>query len=345
MTKHFVEVSELTNQEIMNLMDVSMMLKRMDKQGACPELLKNCTLGMIFAEGSTRTRISFEAGMTKLGGHAQYLRPGEIHLGTGFETIYDTAKVLSRFCDAVLIRDETHAPIVEYAQASDVPLINAMTTRDYHPCQALCDMLTIIEHMPEGKTLADITFMWVGDCCDEEPVNNSLAPLLLRFGATVINACPEGADYNLSGADSKPMYDAAAQGGGKFIQTSRPTEYIAEADFLYTGTLFYPNWREDQVEIRKELFIPHYQVNMELVKQAPDHVKFMHYLPALRDHEVTSEVMDSKYSIIYDQAENRMYTEMAVLCALVFPRRQKASEELKQYNKAEAEAVLRNLYS
>lgn len=343
MTKHFLEVSELNNKEIMDLMDLSMMLKRMDKQGACPELLKNCTLGMIFAEGSTRTRISFEAGMTKLGGHAQYLRPGEIHLGTGYETIYDTAKVLSRFCDVVLIRDETHPPIVEYANASNIPLINAMTTRDFHPCQALCDMLTMLEHMPKGKSLSDVTFMWVGDCCNEEPVNNSLAPLLLRFGATVINMCPKGDDYNLNEEDSRPMREAAEQGGGTFIQTSDPSDYIGKTDFLYTGTLFYPNWREDLVDQRKELFIPDYQVNMDLVKRAPEHVKFMHYLPALRDHEVTSEVMDSTNSVIYDQAENRMYTEMALLCWLVFPRLEQASEELKQQNKAEAEALLRNV--
>ena len=227
--------------------------------------------------------------------------------------------------------------------AAKYPLqaIGAPVTQHYFIVSGLVRWFYIT---PEGKELNELTFIWVGDTCDEEPVNNSLAPLLLRLGVDVINCSPPGSDYQLNEKDAEPMRKAAIAGNSRFIQTSDISPYIGKADFLYTGTLFYPNWREDLVDSRKELFIPDYQVNMELVAQAPETVRFMHYLPALRDHEVTSEVMDSPYSVIYDQAENRMYTEMAILCALVYPRLKKPSAELKKQNKLDAEACLSDLY-
>jgi len=335
--RHFLDTWDWSVDELKNMIDLAFLLKRLDKQGACPELLKGVSLGMIFAEQSTRTRVSFEVALEKLGGHALYLRPGEIHLGTGYEGSYDTAKVLSRFLDCVLIRDLDHDSVMSYAKYSDVPVINAMTAY-LHPCQAMCDLMTVMEQKPKDKDLKDITLFWVGPTDVEETGANAVSQLFPRLGMSVIYASPEG--YTLTDKEAEPSMRAAEEGMGRFIRTTEPEKYIGEADFVYTGCLYYPGYFEEQKEERMQLFIPRYHVNMDLMKKAQPHAKFMHYLPALRDVDVTSEVMDSDYSIVFDQAENRLYSEMAILCTLLYPGLKQASEDLKRHGKAEAEALL-----
>ncbi|MCP4819679.1 MAG: ornithine carbamoyltransferase [Shimia sp.] len=311
--KNFIDPLDFTNKQILDLVDLTLMLKKFDKMDACPELLKGKSLGMIFEESSTRTRISFEVAMTKLGGHALYLRPGEIHMGTRYESLYDTAKVISRFCDVICARVHEHDDMLDFARHVDVPLINAMTWT-LHPCQVLCDLATMIEQKKPGKELKDLTVAWIGDTSDYECVANNHAQFLTRFGITLYHVSPEG--FRLTGENLARAEAAAEQGGGKFIVTTDAEEAIKNADFVYTGTLWY-HGQEDDAERRKEIFIPNFQVNEDIFAKAPDHAKFMHYLPAIRNAEVTDGVMDHERSIIFDQAENRLYSEMALLVSLL----------------------------
>lgn len=310
---NFIDPMDFTNQQLLDLAELSLMLKRFDKMGACPELLKGKSLGMIFEESSTRTRISFEVAMTKLGGHALYLRPGEIHMGTGYESLYDTAKVISRFCDIICARVHEHDDMLEFAKHVDVPLINAMTWT-LHPCQVLSDLCTILEHKPKDKTLSDLTIAWIGDTSDYECVANNHAQFLTRFGIKLYHVSPEG--FRLTGENLERAESAAKNGNGQFIVTEDAEEAIKNADFVYTGTLWY-HGQEDDAERRKAIFIPNFQVNEAIFNKGPDHMKFMHYLPAIRNAEVTDGVMDHERSIIFDQAENRMYSEMALLVSLL----------------------------
>ncbi len=325
--KNFIDPLDFTNKQLLDLVDLTLMIKKFDKMGACPEMLKGKSLGMIFEESSTRTRISFEVAMTKLGGHALYLRPGEIHMGTGFESLYDTAKVISRFCDAICARVHEHDDMLEFAEHVDVPLINAMTWT-LHPCQVLCDLATMIEHKQPGKKLEDLTIAWIGDTSDYECVANNHAQFLTRFGMTLYHVSPEG--FRLTGENLEKAELAADKGNGKFIVTTDAEEAIRNADFVYTGTLWY-HGQEDDAERRKEIFIPNFQVNEDIFAKAPAHAKFMHYLPAIRNAEVTDEVMDHERSIIFGQAENRLYSEMALLVAML---KDDDDEATKAYAKA-----------
>ncbi|WP_286339290.1 ornithine carbamoyltransferase [Ferrimonas sp. YFM] len=327
---NFIDPIDFTNEQLLDLAELSLMLKSFDKVGACPELLKGKSLGMIFEESSTRTRISFEVAMTKLGGHALYLRPGEIHMGTGYESLYDTAKVVSRFCDIVCARVHEHDDMLEFAKHVDIPLINAMTWT-LHPCQVLSDLMTILEHKPKEKELSDLTVAWIGDTSDYECVANNHAQFLTRFGIKLYHVSPEG--FRLTGENLERAQNAAEAGGGQFIVTEDAEAAIRDADFVYTGTLWY-HGQEDDAERRKSIFIPNFQVNEAVFRKGPDHMKFMHYLPAIRNAEVTDWVMDHDRSIIFDQAENRMYSEMALLVSML-------QTEEKPRMKAHAENVVK----
>ncbi len=324
MLRHFLDLSDFSNKEVMELIELGDMLKRADKLGACPHLLKDKSLGMIFMESSTRTRISFEVAMTKLGGHGLYLKPGEIHIGQS-ETVKDTSLVLSRLVDIIEIRSHSDDDIQELAKHATVPVINGMGSY-LHPTQCLCDIMTMIEHLPEGKKLSDLTLAFVGDATEYENCGTALSQILPRLGANFIYAAPEG--YIGDDEFYKPVYDACKEGGGTFKIVNDPEEAVKNADFIYSSVMWYDGYDSDQ-EKRMKVFLPKYQINEELASKAPDHAKFMHYLPAQRGFEMTDEIMDHERSLLWDQAENRLYSIMSILVYLLNGKNSSANDEVK----------------
>ena len=332
MLRHFILTQSFSKEELLRLTDLIGLLKTADKEGACPRLLQGASLGMIFEEPSTRTRISFEVAMTKLGGHALYLRPGEIHLGQR-ESIADTARVVSRMVDVIEARTLKHQTVLDLAKYATVPVINGLT--DYnHPTQVLCDVFTMMEHAKPGKRLEDLRVTFVGDATN---VCSSLMWITTKLGMHFTHAAP--AKYQVSQDAQLIARENCKQSGGTLTITADPAEAVREADFIYTDLWWWVG-QEDEIPDRKAAFMPSYQVTAALMKKAPPHAKFMHCLPASRGVEATDEVMDGPQSIIYDQSENRLHTEKAILVWFVYPRLKKPSPELVAHHKGKIEAFL-----
>ena len=330
--KHFIDTQDLSKAELLDLIKLIRMIKRADKQGATPKLLEGASLAMLFEEPSTRTRISFEVGMAELGGHALYLKPGEIHLGVR-ESLGDTAQVISRYVDVIMARTLKHETMTELAKYATVPVINGLT--DYnHPTQVVCDVLTMMEHAPEGKKLEDFNVTFVGDATN---VLSSLMFICTRLGMHFTHAAPK--KYQAPAAWMKIAEDNCKDSGGTVRVTEDPIEAVKDADFIYTDLWWWVG-QEAEIPDRQAAFMPRYQVNMDLLKHAPEHVKFMHCLPASRGVEATDEVMDSSHSIIFDQAENRLHTEKGLLVWLVYPRLKHATAEQKQVHAGQIEDFL-----
>lgn len=333
MARNFVDTQEFTRAELEHLLDLITLLKEADYDGAVPQLLRGCALGMIFEEPSTRTRVSFEVAMARLGGHALYLKPGEIHLGFR-ESLYDTAKVLSRMCDVIEARTLKHDTVLGLARAADVPVINGLTDFN-HPTQAVCDLFTMREHLPEGKTLEDCTVVFVGDRTN---VCSSLMFLTTQFGMRFVHAAPERYQAPQEWVDVAQAN--ALESGGSVAVTDEVEEAIRVADYVYTDLWWWVD-QEDEIPERRAAFMPRYQVNEALMALAPGHAQFMHCLPASRGVEVTDGVIDSAQSIVFDQAENRLHTEKGILVALVYPRIRHASEDLRRFHTGRVEAFMR----
>lgn len=330
--KHFIDTQDFTKEELLDLIQLTRMIKAADKQGCTPKLLKDASLAMIFEEPSTRTRISFEVAMTELGGHALYLKPGEIHLGVR-ESLGDTSKVISRMVDVIMARTLKHETVTQLAATATVPVINGLT--DYnHPTQVVCDVLTMMEHMPAGKKLEDLNVTFVGDATN---VCSSLMHICTRMGMHFTHAAP--AKYQAPEAWQKIARENCAISGGSLRVTDDVIAAVKDADFIYTDLWWWVG-QEAEIPERRAAFMPKYQVNMDLLKKAPAHCKVMHCLPASRGVEATDEVLDSPQSIIYDQAENRLHTEKGILVWLVYPRLQRPSDELKAYHAGKIQAFL-----
>jgi putrescine carbamoyltransferase len=325
--QHFIDTQDLGPETLDRQMQLIRLLKAADRRRACPELLKDASLGMIFEEASTRTRVSFEVAMTKLGGHALYLKPGEIHLGQK-ENIADTARVLSRMVDAVEIRAFKHGTVEAFAKFAAVPVINGLT--DYnHPTQALCDVFTMREHLEPDKDFSDVRVVFIGDATN---VCTSLAMIVTMMGGRFTHARPE--QYSIERQWPNVVDEVKHNEdryGGKFAATSEVEDAVRDADFVYTD-LWWWFGQEAEIPDRTRAFQPRYQVTEELLAKAPAHVKFMHCLPASRGVEVTNDVMDGAHSIIYDQSENRLHTEKGLLAWYLVPRLQPASPALQTYH-------------
>lgn len=328
--RHFIDTQDYTKEELLAIMELIARLKEADKAGACPKLLADASLGMIFEEPSTRTRVSFEVAMTKLGGHALYLKPGEIHLGAR-ETIADTARVLSRMVDVVEARTLKHETVLELARWATVPVINGLT--DYnHPAQVVCDVFTMLEHAPAGKRLEDLRVTFVGDATN---VLSSLMHICTQMGMHFTHAAPRR--YQPPEPWLAIARDNCRLSGGTLTVTEDVTAAVREADFVYTDLWWWVG-QEAEIPERQAAFMPAYQVNMDLVRRAPAHCKVMHCLPASRGVEATDEVLDSARSIIFDQAENRLHAEKGLLVWLVYPRLKRPSPELKAYHAGRVQA-------
>jgi ornithine carbamoyltransferase len=293
-TRHFLTLLDLSSDELNGLVQRAIELKAMVKRREIYEPLKNQTLAMIFEKSSTRTRVSFETGMTQFGGHALFLSSRDTQLGRG-EPIEDSARVLSRMVDAVMIRTFDQAAVETFAANSKVPVINALTDM-YHPCQLLADVQTYVEHRGSiaGKTVA-----WIGD---GNNMCHSYINAARQFGFKLKAACPEGYDPD------KGVLEAA----GDCVEIVRDPKAAAEGADLVTTDVWASMGQEEEQKIREKAFAG-FMVDDALMAHANDDALFMHCLPAHRGEEVSASVIDGKQSVAWDQAENRLHAQKALL--------------------------------
>jgi len=291
----------LTREEIMEILKVAAELKTEQKKGIPHPVLSGKTLAMIFTKSSTRTRVSFEVAMYQLGGYPLFLSGQDLQLGRG-ETIADTAMVLARYIDGIMIRTFAHSDVEELAQYADVPVINGLTDLN-HPCQILADFQTIIEH--KGK-LAGLKLAYVGD---GNNVCHSLLNGCAKVGMHISVATPTG--YEPSGEIIKLAMADAKTSGSKIEIINDPVQAVKDADVIYTDVWASMGQEAEHAE-RLKIFKP-YQINAGLVGGAKPDYLFLHCLPAHRGEEVSAEVIDGPNSVVFDEAENRLHAQKAVL--------------------------------
>lgn len=292
--RHFLTLLDLSPAELQQLTDRAMELKTMQRRGEIYEPLKNRVLGMVFEKSSTRTRVSFEAGMIQFGGQAIFLSPRDTQLGRG-EPLEDSARVLSSMLDAIMVRTYEHEKIVRFAEYSSVPVINALTDL-YHPCQLLADMQTYREHRGDisGKTV-----VWIGD---GNNMCHSYINAARQFGFTLHIACPEGYD---------PEGGVLTAAGTSAVIIRDPMEAATGADLVVTDV--WTSMGQEEEQARREKAFANYMVTSKHMQQAKADALFMHCLPAHRGEEVEAEVIDGAQSVVWDEAENRLHAQKALL--------------------------------
>lgn len=302
--RDYITLADFSKEDIWYLLELARDLKKKQKAGIAHEILKGKTLAMIFQKASTRTRVSFETAMFHLGGLGMFLSTNELQMGRG-EPIEDTARVLARYVDGILIRTYSHQEVLELAKHADVPVINGLTD-DFHPTQALADLLTIWEHK---GTIAGLKLAYIGD-------GNNVAHSLMLAGAImgmeVTVACPEGYEPNPAVVEkAKTLAERPEQ-----IKLLRePEEAVQGAQVLYTD-VWASMGQEKEAEERRKIFA-RYQINQELLSLAEQEAIVLHCLPAHRGEEITTEVLEGAQSVAFDEAENRLHAHKAILAALL----------------------------
>ncbi len=302
MLKHFISIADYSKQEIEEIFSLTKDLKEKTKKGEEHYLCKGLTLSMLFAKPSARTRISFETGMYQLGGYALYLSPNDIGIGKR-ESVSDISRVISRYNDIIMARMFDHQHIVELAEFASVPVINGLT--DYnHPCQIMADMFTILEHRGH---LDDLKITYIGD---GNNVANSWINLasILPFNLTICS--PSGYE-----PDKDTLVHAKEKNISKVQVLSNPEEAVKDADIVYTD-VWASMGQESETKERHDIF-KNYQVNQQLMSLAKVDAKVMHCLPAHRGDEITDEVIDGPQSIVFDESENRMHVQKAIIVKLL----------------------------
>lgn len=320
--KDFIDTIEFDQSEIIDMIKVALAVRDFIKSGHTLETLYHKNLAMVFEQTSTRTRVSFEVGMEQLGGHAINMAPGTFQLGR-HETIGDTAQVLGRMCDLIMARVDRHESIMELAARSAVPVINGMS--DYnHPTQEIGDIITILDHLPEGKSWNQTKVVFVGDCTQ---VCASLMMITTKLGMNFVQYAPPAKwlsdDFLKIGRTNNQLY------GGSVHVTDNPA-YLEGADFIYTDVWYGLYDKETPKEVYMREFYPKYQVNDEMLAMTGNpNVKFMHCLPARRNEEVTDSVLDGPHCVAWDEAENRLTAQRGLL--LYFSgKAQEALDKIKQ---------------
>ncbi|WP_428326472.1 ornithine carbamoyltransferase [Nitrosopumilus sp.] len=289
----------MSPKEFVGLIDESIKLKKELKKGGNKPVLKNKTLTMIFQKPSTRTRVSFEIGMSQLGGYAVNLSSNDMQLSRG-ESVEDTAKTLSRYTDCIMARVYDHELLEQLSENTTIPIINGLSDT-FHPCQILADFMTIKE---KKKKIKGIKIAWIGD---GNNVCNSMIYGAALAGSTMSIATPKGFE-----PAKKAVKDAKKSTNIEL--TSDPLKAVKDADVVVTDT--YSSIHDDDPKKIKK-FLPKYQVNDKLMKSAKKDAIFMHCLPAKRDQEVTSSVIDGRQSVVWDEAENRLHSQKALLASLI----------------------------
>ena len=347
--KDFLDTNDFTIEQILAIEDLGLAMKKAIKvDGFYPHLLRNKSLGMIFQQVSTRTRLSFETAMTDLGGHAQFYGPGTIQLG-GHESLGDTARVMGSLLDIMMARVDRHKDVVGLAEGSAVPVINGMSEFN-HPTQEMGDLMTMLENLPEGKKIEDCTLAFIGDATQ---VCLSLMFICSKIGMNFVQFGPKGHQI-CDGALHVGTPEERAEFGKKLmaigeenckvsggsIVISDEIDCIKGADFVYTDVWYGLYDEEVEGENYMDVFYPKYQVTMDMMNFAGPNSKFMHCLPATRNEEVVDEVMDDpERSLCWVEAENRKHSIRAILAAL--GDRTPLNDENVEYSaKAELHAAL-----
>lgn len=302
--KHMLRLSDYTPDEILQVLSLALKLKKQIKEGLRPPLLAGKILAMIFSKSSTRTRVSFEAGIYQLGGTAQFLSSNDIQLGRG-EPISDTAQVLSRMVDGIMIRTFAQSDVEDLAKYGTIPVINGLTDL-LHPCQILADLMTYYEH--KGSLTGKLAFIGDGN-----NVANSLLVGCAKLGLDIAVGCPEGFDPDADVLAAAKQ--AAAQSGSKIVITQDPNEAVEGADAVYAD-VWASMGQESDAQDKYKHFID-YQVNEKLTARCKEDFIFLHCLPAHRGEEVTEAVIDGPHSVIFDEAENRLHAQKAVMALLM----------------------------
>ncbi|MDD5018653.1 MAG: ornithine carbamoyltransferase [Eubacteriales bacterium] len=303
-SKHLLRLSNYTSDEILQVISLALKLKKQLKEGLMPPILAGKILAMIFAKSSTRTRVSFEAGIYQLGGTAQFLSSSDIQLGRG-EPISDTAKVLSRMVDGIMIRTFAQSDVEDLAKFGSIPVINGLTDL-LHPCQILADLMTYYEY--KGSFSGKLAYIGDGN-----NVANSLLVGCAKLGLDISAACPKG--YGPNSSVLAAAKAAAEVSGSNIVITDDPKEAADGADAVYTDV--WASMGQEQDAKEKYRHFTKYQVNAELISLCKDDVIFLHCLPAHRGEEVTEDVIDGPHSVIFDEAENRLHAQKAVMALLM----------------------------
>ena len=306
--KDLLSVHDVSTTDIYKILDLAKTLKAQLKNGKQHHLLKGKTLGMIFQKASTRTRVSFEVGMWQLGGSALFLNANDLQIGRG-EPVKDTARVLSRYVDGIMIRTSSHDEVIEMAKYATVPVINALTEM-MHPCQALTDIFTVREHK---GTLQGLKMAYIGD---GNNMVHSLIHACAKVGINLAIATPKG--YEPEVEFVAEALEVAAMNGSTITLGNDPLVAAEQADVLYTD-VWASMGRETEQNIRKIAFAG-YQINSEVMNVAKADAIVLHCLPAHRGEEITDEVMESAQSVVFDQAENRLHVQKAIMVLLMKQR-------------------------
>ncbi len=330
--RHMVTIQDFSKKEIDEMMELMIMLKQARRDNAVPHLFKDMSVAMIFEAGSTRTRVSFEIAATLLGGHALFLSPRDIHLG-GKESIDDTARVLSRMCDIIMARTNEPETIDALTKMSTVPVINGLDTR-YHPTQILADFLTIKEHMPEDKKFEDMTMAFMGDATD---MCRSLMLSCTKVGMNFKQIGPE--KYQMEDEWVK-IAEKNCKESGATLEITDDISRVSECDIIY-GDSFYWSTQLDEKEERLAAFMPDYVITTELMEKAKSGAILLHCLPANDKEEVTRDALEGDYSVAFDQAENRLTAQMAILVYLTNSDKIVPTLQTRDYHKTKIEDFLK----
>lgn len=329
--KHFLKTQDYTRQELSDILELMGMLKEARKANAVPQLFKGKSVAMIFEQPSTRTRVSFETAATILGGHGLFLSPKDIHLGSK-ESLADTGRVLSRMCDVIMARVDDHKTVAGLAECATVPVINGLC--DWlHPTQIMADLFTMMEHLPEGKKLEDLTVAFVGDATN---VCSSLMFACTKFGMHFKHIGPE--KYHAPVLWQEIAQENIKTSGGKLTVTDNIDE-VEGCDILVADS-FYWFGQEAEKEERLAAFMPKYVITEELMAKAGEKAIFMHCLPANDQRECTREVMDGPRSVIFDEAENRLTAQMALLVYLTHKHVKEPTAETLAYHNDRIQSLL-----
>ena len=303
--KDLLTLLDYSKEEVEELVQLAVELKTLTKAGKCPPLLEGKTLGMIFEKHSTRTRISFEVGMKQLGGNGMFMNARDLQIGRG-ESVYDTGHVLSGYLDGIMIRANSHEMVKELAEHASIPVINGLTDI-FHPCQALADILTI--HEVKGYT-SGLKLAYIGD---GNNVAHSLVIAAAYMGMHISVATPVGYE-----ADTQILETAKAialENGGSLFVSNDPVEAVVNADVVYTDV--WTSMGQEEEAVKRLADFKDFQINDALVANAKDDYMFLHCLPAHREEEVSSSVIDGPNSYIFQQAENRLHAQKAVLASVM----------------------------